>query len=385
MAFSITLLTRIFDLRSNQSGDPDRAFVDECMRDFEHLKKDDGLYLSERRKCVKKISATDGPLYLKWLPQIRLTADERICDPEYLCDSGDSTCRDEGTPGTRGYRPGTISACYNLIDEARNEKLTATREQLNKEVDSKCIPKEGEEGPWKDYSEKVKIEYCMWKHRHTQGVCTNNIRTSCTSDGSCCPSGIQDDPSEPVAGLSEYECQKSPVFGLFCQHKSFVVEAKVMCKETTCPNFAWCRDFADIPNLCLGEACQDYRRTVAVCICSIALISFGLLCDLADVVVCMKWPNNSVHKTLLNVTASCFKFLVYLLCLSGGAVEFTNAIVAKQCFNAEGLVMAQRAKTGLRELLVCVMISAAGSLVLSPFSIKWGGKLLAVPYTRIRG
>lgn len=374
---------RLHDFESNRQGDPERLYVDECMRDYEGLPKDDAKYVAQRRQCVENIGNVE---HLGWLPKIRLTVDERICDPENLCASGDpGQCLDDGNEtDTRNFKPGNVTRCYALMDQVRNERVARKRDQLNAQIDQKCTAKDA----WKDYKHQVSLDYCMLKHR-TAGACTNGLRTSCNPDGSCCPRA-QEDPAGLVVRFDHYQCMKSPMVGLYCQLIDFKTkeETPKPCTQVTCPSFEWCRDFADIPNQCLGDACKDYRRTLVVTIASVVFLALGLACDLFDGLVfarhaCATGAGAQVPKTVGNLAAAGLKLLAYLLCLAGGAESFVDTAVQKHCFSEKGHVMVLRAKDGLREMLLCTVLSSAGSLVLAPFSVWWGGKLVNVPYARV--
>jgi len=383
LVFSIQLHGAVENLRSNHEGDPEREFVDECMRDYEHLPPDDGRYLDQRAACVQ--SMHNVPRF-KWLPNIRLTVDERVCDPEQLCADGDpSPCKDAGNPRSKDYKPGNITQCFTLIDEVRKDggKSATERAELEEQVNKRCLGKDR----WKDYENKVKLDYCMWKHSSV-GVCTNNLRSSC--DSSCCP-------HKPVVSRSdlqndEYECRKSPVVGLFCQHLAATQRqwtgvksgSYELCTAVTCPNFAWCRDFTDIPGLCLGQACQDYQRVRGICITCIVICSLGLLLDLSDLIVFWKFANAVVAKSMINILSSGVKLLGFCFIIGGGGQEFLSTIVEKQCFVEEGQEMAQVARDVIESYLLAALFSSLLSLALAPFSMYSGGKLIGAPYTLLR-
>merc|ERR1719160_321173 len=132
MVFAIQLHAAVSDLRSNHEGDPEREYVDECMRDFEHLPPDDGKYLDQKRKCIE---AMDAQPQFKWLPHIRLTVDERVCDPEQLCVSGDpGPCKDSGSPRDKDYQPGNVTQCFNIIDKVKMEGSKTAAERAEEEA-----------------------------------------------------------------------------------------------------------------------------------------------------------------------------------------------------------------------------------------------------------
>eukprot|EP00971_Amphidinium_carterae_P062400 1234936-Amphidinium_carterae.1 len=103
--WSVVLWIHLDDLKANMVGDPEKEFLDDCMRDFEHLATDDPEYLTQRENCIADLDSDEA---LKWLPHIRLTVDERICDIDDLCEDGDpGQCEDKGSPGAADFRAGT--------------------------------------------------------------------------------------------------------------------------------------------------------------------------------------------------------------------------------------------------------------------------------------
>jgi hypothetical protein len=269
------------NLKANMQGDPEKQFLDECMRDYENLNTEDTKYRSQYSKCIEDLS---NEASLKRLPHIRLTVDYRVCDPADLCSGGDpGQCEDIGIPMAPGYTPGDVMKCYMLIDDAKAEQDAYKKFGLLDRVAAECTNKD----KWNDYANSVSLAYCFWKHLQF-GVCTNIMRTNCPElgDSSCCPIA-QSDPLNAVAyRQDQYVCRKSPVAGLFCQQKDYRVAVNVsiqprgeLCTKVTCPSFAWCRDLADIPGECYGDACKDHRRAVEFLIICIVCASMGLVCD----------------------------------------------------------------------------------------------------------
>jgi hypothetical protein len=258
MVLGILLRLQMDNFQDNMENDPEKLFVDNCMRDFEALSPEDATYTSQYSKCIKELSNDQS---LKRLPHIRLAVDERVCDPVDLCSGGDpGQCDDKGVPRMPGFSAGEVTKCYSLIDNAKAEQDAFQKAALLDRVATECTSKER----WKDHKNEVKLRYCFWKHLQF-GVCTNDMRTNCPEDSSCCPVA-QNDPLGNKLEIrpDQYICQKSPIVGLYCQHKDYRVPvANVttdpqggLCTKVTCPNFAWCRELADVPGECLGEACQ---------------------------------------------------------------------------------------------------------------------------------
>lgn len=371
-------------LQANVAGDPEKKFLDECMRDFESLSPEDSNYRSAYTKCIDELSKDES---LKRLPHIRLTVDDRVCDPADLCSGGDpGQCNDIGTPRTQDYKAGDVTECYNLIDNAKAEQDAFKKAGLLDRVAAECTNKD----KWTDYANSVKLAYCFWKHLQF-GVCTNLMRTNCPADSSCCPVA-QNDPLGNVLNYrsDQYVCQKSPIHGLYCQHRDYRVPVNIsiepqgaLCTQVTCPSFAWCRDLADIPGQCLGDACKDYSRAVDFLILSMVCGGLGLVCDLADLVILLRWPTSAKRKSITNAVGACFKLLAYLLCSAGGTTDFTKELVEMQCHNAEGNKLADSAKDGVELFQMITLLTIAGSLAMAPMSMRWGGQLVGLPYARV--
>lgn len=156
-----------------------------------------------------------------------------------------------------------------------------------------------------------------------------------------------------------------------------------LCTQVTCPNFEWCRDFADIPGLCLGDPCKDYRHARDFLIVCIACAGLGFLMDCADLVMLLRWPQAAKQKATANVASACVKLSAYMLLSACGAADFMDELVGKRCFNAEGHELAESAKDGVYLFGMALLLTSAGSLALSPLSMQWGGKLVGLPYARV--
>lgn len=380
VVLSSILLIETRELHDNMMGDPEKLFVDECLRDYEHLEKTDSKYQSARTKCIKELREK---ITFKQLPKIRLTVDELVCDPEDLC-KGDDRCEDKGSPSSASFQPGVITACYRLIDNYKAEQKVGPKAEMLDRIVVECTKPDG----WSDYGEAVRIRYCMWKHLEF-GACTNKLRSNCPEDDSCCPVA-QNDPLGVASYTNQYVCRKSPIQGLFCQHIDYLVpgantslSSPSYCTLETCGNFDWCRDFADIPGECLSEACQDYHHAKAFLIVCLVFVSVALVCDLADTIFLFKWRDGVKAKTLLNCVSACLKLLGWLTCLGGGIKSFSEMLSEQKCFNAEGTVLVESVKEGVVNYIVLVILSGAGSLILAPMSMQWGGRLIGLPYARV--
>jgi len=157
-----------------------------------------------------------------------------------------------------------------------------------------------------------------------------------------------------------------------------------LCTAVTCPTFAWCRDFADIPGLCLGDACENYTRSLALSVVFIALASCGVICDLIDVAILATCPASAKRKTYINLVSAGLKISGFLVCLSGGIQDFTDAAFANKCFNAKGSKLIDNTRTSVANFLASAALTGIGSFGLAPMSMRWGGILVGLPYARVR-
>lgn len=362
---AIVLRLRLERLQPNLIGDPEKEFMDECLRDFEGLPAESEAYLSSRRNCLAKL-VEDKSLNL--LPKVRPTVDERICDPANLCTDGDpKQCNDEGVVGGGYYRPGTVRQCYDLIDQTKAARVQKEYFRLLDEVESRCT----NPGGWSDYENKVHLRYCMWKHL-SSGICTNNARTNCPTDGSCCPFSQQ---TKENRRPDRYACRKSPTVGLYCQLVAggnatgrFVVTGTSLCTEVTCPSFAWCLDLADIPGLCLGPVCKDFRRSLDYTVAVGAFIGLAIILDLGELGIRLCFPAMaSWHWMSVNVGGASIKLLALVLCLASGVMDLVDSALEHSCFEG-GDDPAKAAQTIAFGFLISVATTALGSCCLAPLT-----------------
>jgi len=378
VVWSVVLWIHLDDLKSNQVGDPEKEFLDTCMRDFEHLAQDSEIYLRERQNCMEELEGNDD---LKWLPVIRLTVDERICDISALCGDGDpESCKDDGTPFDENFRPGTVRQCYDRITSAKSERNETRRAELLQEASDACIS----DSRWRDYEHKTEIVYCMWKERE-QGVCTNSLRSSlnCPDDTSCCPTA-QNRLTTPGARENKYQCAKSPLIGLYCQHVNYTTQDSQMveqpCTSVSCSTFDWCRDFVDVSDLCLTEPCEEYRRAKNYAIACIVFACIAVLFDFGDIVILCCYHKAAGAKAAVDVASGCIKLMALMLCIVGGVRDFTNDLVNRGCYVEEGSNLGVSARDEMRNFMSSLAFSIVGSMCLSPLSAYWGGKLVDLPY-----
>jgi len=372
---------RLARLQINTVGDPERVFLDECMRDFEGLSPNDPVYTSKHRECAKELGEDER---YRRLPRVRLTVDERVCDQARLCEGRDpGQCADRGVYGDADYKPGRVTECYSLGTEALAKLTVQERGAALDVAEARCTSK----GAWENYAQRVRLEYCMRKHM-TTGVCINSLRTDCPIDSSCCPvpANVVSENGQPrKTKPDDYACKKSPTVGLFCQHVDDIVPGSnsTLCTATTCSNFAWCRDLVDIPGLCLSDACQDYQRALAYSVVIIVAVAAGLVLDAADLVILFRYPRAILPKLFLNAIGCCAKLLACLLCLAAGVLEFMGTLEEKACFNDVGNRMVKTTRQSVAAFLLFTSLAVVGSLCLLPCSARWLTEPRKLPYARI--
>lgn len=385
MAIAIMLRVRLQDMQGNMVGDPERRLVDECMRDFEGLPLESEIYQTNKRSCIEKLNEDDS---LRRLPVIRLTVDERVCSPQYLCAGAPSECRDTGEPLDADYKPGAVSQCYELIRESKAARNLSRRTWVLAEVETRCMGS----GSWLDYDNHVLLRYCMWKHQFT-GLCMNSQRTNCPQDSSCCPVAENyrgGGTGQRLVRPNQYECKKSPLVGLFCQHIDYRVEGsgnlsdRPFCTEDTCDSFAWCRDMADIPDLCIGESCRLYERSLDLAVVIVVWVSSAMTLDIAYIIMLLRCPEAPRWKCRANFAAACFKLLVWGFCVAGGVKDFVDAALRNACFNTAGMESVSQASIYVDVLRILSLVTLAGSVLLSPLSMRYGNQLVGLPYARSR-
>ena len=176
---------------------------------------------------------------------------------------------------------------------------------------------------------------------------------------------------------------KSPLVGLFCQHRNFraegngTVEQRPLCTEELCGSFAWCRDFADVPGLCLSPPCKDHQRSVITAGVLIGLAAFVLMMDVADVVLLFRCVSVRMSvKAYGNFSGAFIKFGTFALFVSGGIQEFTDTIVNYHCFNEDGEKYVSDTREYVTGFQATMLLSAIGSLCLAPFSSVRGSSLV---------
>mmetsp|Transcript_64044 Transcript_64044/g.152739 ORF Transcript_64044/g.152739 Transcript_64044/m.152739 type:complete len:248 (-) Transcript_64044:94-837(-) len=173
----------------------------------------------------------------------------------------------------------------------------------------------------------------------------------------CCPVG--------------YLCSRSPIVGLYCQEG-----------QVTCGDHNWCRDFADIPNTCSTEVCQNHEMVRRITSWSYVLAAIGIVLDLVDVITIFTLPDFVTLKSGVNIGSSLAKWIAFGLIIGAGTQGFMSELEAAQCYNSDGMDLVKAARSLFLSYSVMEVASSILSIVLAPFSAYYGGKLTGVPYVK---
>lgn len=369
-------------MQANAVGDPEKMFVDTCMRDFEGLPVTSERYLAAQQNCIQELLRADR---FQWLPRIRLPVDEQVCEPTSLCKSGDpGQCDDTGAPSDSDYGPGTVTQCYRLIDQAKAEWKHTQKALLMASVEDRCTGS----NVWNSYGRSVLLKYCMWKHL-TVGVCMNSMVTNCPEDTSCCPVAQNYAGAGSMLRPNRYLCQKSPTVGLFCQDVDDRMGAGTgsnktgsFCTAATCPSFAWCQDLADVPGLCLGEACIAYQRALVLAVLSAICISLAVIFDIFEFLVLVRWRVPPKVKVGANVTGACLKMMAYLFCIVGDIEDLLREALRNSCFNADGAERVRQGQVSLAAARGLALAAMSASICLCMLTARWGNHLIGLPHVK---
>lgn len=374
LVFAVTLRQRFQDMQLNAVGDSEKVFFDRCLRDFMGLPSSDPTYQSTRRGCAKDFL---NEAKYHWLPLVRLAVDQRVCDQDDLCSTGDpQQCADE------------VTACYSLMNQARHvSKTTEEQSALESQYAESCT----RAGRWDNYEHKVQLTYCMWKHASSAGVCTNNVRTTCPEDESCCPVAqnyTNEAGADVATGPYRYACRQSATLGIFCQHVDYTASAStdstdaIPCTEISCPdNFEWCHDLVDVSGLCVGQPCQDYHHSLGYTALFITCAALGLFLDISDVAIWFCYPKAGLPKAAANAVGLFLKLAALVLVMAAGIRQFVDEVIERACFNPAGNAMLDEDIKGLlTRFWMAMLCTAMGSLCLAPLSALWVGHFSELPY-----
>jgi hypothetical protein len=173
----------------------------------------------------------------------------------------------------------------------------------------------------------------------------------------CCPAG--------------YFCERSAIVGLLCKDGS-----------TSCGDYNWCRDFADIPNTCATQVCKQAKMVERTSRWSFALSCIGVFLDLIDVITIFTLPDQVVFKSGANVFSFLMKLVAFGTVLGAGTQKFLSDMSEARCYNSEGMTMVENAAGYFISYAFVQVMSAGFSFILAPLSAYYGGKLHGVPYVK---
>jgi hypothetical protein len=173
----------------------------------------------------------------------------------------------------------------------------------------------------------------------------------------CCPAG--------------YFCERSAIVGLLCKDGS-----------TTCGDYNWCRDFADIPNTCATDVCKQARMVRRTSQWSFGGCIASVFLDLVDIIVIFGLPDQVVLKSGVNIFSFLMKLVAILTVIGAGTQKFLSDMTEARCYNKEGMTMVENASVAFISYALAQTLSAFFSFILAPISAYYGGKLQGVPYVK---
>jgi len=191
--------------------------------------------------------------------------------------------------------------------------------------------------------------------RSTLMECDNGKADKCWDY--CCPVG--------------YFCGRSPIVGLYCQDGA-----------VQCGNKNWCRDFADISRTCRTEVCKAHRMVTRVTTWSYMFAALAIALDCFDVMLIFVLPDNVGLKSCINIFSSVAKWAAFGLILGAGTQQFMTELEEARCYNSDGMQLVTDSGSLFVSFAIVEVMSAVLSLVLTPFSAYYGGKIQGVPYVK---
>jgi len=191
--------------------------------------------------------------------------------------------------------------------------------------------------------------------RSTLDACENAVKDECYTY--CCPQG--------------YFCSRSPIVGLYCQDGT-----------VNCGNHNWCRDFADIPGTCPTVVCKNHQTVLRVTAVTFGLAGMGIVMDLVDIITIFTLPDAVVFKAGVNIFSSLVKLIAFGAIIGAGTTQFLTELAEARCFNTEGMQLVSDAGGMFLSYCFVQVMSGICSLLLSPLSAYYGGKLRGIPYVK---
>jgi len=137
-----------------------------------------------------------------------------------------------------------------------------------------------------------------------------------------------------------------------------------------------------MPDTCLTEVCRRHAMVARVTALSYILAAIGIFLDLIDVISICTIPDAIVFKSGVNVFSALVKLISFGVIVGAGTSEFLQQLEKAACFNADGMQLIAGLRFVYFAFVLVSAISAFLSLLLSPFSAYYGGKLTGIPYIK---
>lgn len=155
-----------------------------------------------------------------------------------------------------------------------------------------------------------------------------------------------------------------------------------LCGGGDAAKFTWCRNFADIPGDCRSDACKERKLVTDITLPTFFMTGVAVVLDVVDMVTFIAAPNSVKLKAGNLFASSLAKWVAFCLLRGSGAGEFMAKLYENQCYNKAGADTVAAAAMTLVSFFVVVVISALLSMVASPLSAYYGGKLWGVPIVK---
>merc|ERR1712039_824640 len=130
----------------------------------------------------------------------------------------------------------------------------------------------------------------------------------------------------------------------------------------------WCRDFADIPRVCVTEVCKQHQMMIRVTSWSYIIAAIGVFLDLLDVITIFTLADAVVFKSSVNIFSSLIKWIGFGTAMGAGTQYFIADLEKAKCFNQDGMTLVKDTGGMLITYLVLQAWSAILSLLLAPLS-----------------
>jgi len=168
-----------------------------------------------------------------------------------------------------------------------------------------------------------------------------------------------------------YYCAISPTVGVSCE-----------LGMQTCGNRVWCMDLADVSGKCESQICQRQLTVIRATSISYICAAIGVFVDLVDIISIFTIPDAISVKSSINLFSAVVKFTGQGALLVASSSTFLADLENARCFNADGMNQIASIRFLFSSCVVVQILSGFLSILLSPFSAYYGGKLTGSPYTK---